>query len=113
MGQAKRAQGKLELVYADICGPMRTESLAGSKYFLLIIDDFSRMSWAYFNTFKSEAFECFKKFKAQVEKQCNQKLKSLRTDRGENSFPKISIFFMKNKELEENLLLPIPPNKMV
>lgn len=68
VGQTKRADVKLELVYADICGPMKTESHAGSKYFLLFIDDFSQMNWIYFLAHKSEAFDFFKKFKALTEK---------------------------------------------
>ena len=34
-----RASKPLVLVHADICGPMQTHSLNGSKYY----DDFSRM----------------------------------------------------------------------
>nr|GFD31008.1 retrovirus-related Pol polyprotein from transposon TNT 1-94 [Tanacetum cinerariifolium] len=80
--KSKRAEDVLELVHADLCGPMKTESLAGSKYFLLFTDDFSRMSWVYFLKQKSESFEYFVKFKALVEKQSGKALKTLRTDRG-------------------------------
>ncbi|KAG8472383.1 hypothetical protein CXB51_035319 [Gossypium anomalum] len=34
-----RASSKLELVHSDVCGPMRTESLSGNRYFILFIDD--------------------------------------------------------------------------
>ena len=67
-GRAWRASESLELLYADLCGPIQTISLGGSKYFLLIIDDYNRMSWVYFLKAKSEAFENFKIFKAMVEK---------------------------------------------
>lgn len=39
-----RASHRLDLVHADLCGPMKTETFGGSRYFLLFIDDFSRMS---------------------------------------------------------------------
>ena len=64
-----RAKAPLELVHADICGPRRTSSLSGCKYFLLFVDDFSRMNWVYFLKFKSEAFSKFLLFKKFVEKQ--------------------------------------------
>nr|GEU40886.1 retrovirus-related Pol polyprotein from transposon TNT 1-94 [Tanacetum cinerariifolium] len=80
--KAKRAEAILKIIHADVCGPMRTESLSGSKYFLPFIDDFSRMSWVYFLKHKSEVFECFKKFKTLVEKQTGKVVKVLRTDRG-------------------------------
>lgn len=67
-GKSRRATNCLELIHADLCGPMQTESCGGSRYFLLFTD-YSRMSWVYFLKFKSETFEAFKKFKALVEKQ--------------------------------------------
>ncbi|GJX24931.1 retrovirus-related pol polyprotein from transposon TNT 1-94 [Tanacetum coccineum] len=83
-GKSKRAKRVLELIHADLCGSMRTESLAGSKYFMLLTDDFDRMSWAYFLKYKSESFDCFKKFKALVENQSGKSIKVLQTDhRGE------------------------------
>lgn len=43
-----RSSSVLELVHSDICGPMRTTSLGGYKYFALFIDDFSRMIFVCF-----------------------------------------------------------------
>ncbi|GJW87365.1 retrovirus-related pol polyprotein from transposon TNT 1-94 [Tanacetum coccineum] len=79
--KSKRAEDLLELVHSDLCGPMRTNSLAESRYFLLFTDDYSRMSWVYLKL-KFETFELFKNFKALVEKQTRKNLKVLRTDRG-------------------------------
>jgi hypothetical protein len=45
--QAKyRAKVSLELVHADICGPISPPMPGGKKYFLLLIDDASRYMWA-------------------------------------------------------------------
>lgn len=38
-----RAKEPLELVHADIWGPSRTHSLGNKRYFILFIDDYSRM----------------------------------------------------------------------
>ena len=51
-----RAKAPLELVHADICGPCRTPSLSNKRYFLLFVDDYTRMMWIYFLNRKSEAF---------------------------------------------------------
>ena len=56
-GTARRASHKLELVHTDVCGPMRTPSLDNSKYFILFIDNFSRMTWVYFLKERSEVFK--------------------------------------------------------
>lgn len=43
-----RASNELELVHIDVCGSMRTLFLDGNKYFILLIDDYSKMNWVYF-----------------------------------------------------------------
>jgi hypothetical protein len=77
-----RASQKLELVHADICGPINPASNSNKRYFLSFIDDFSRKTWIYFLHEKSEAFTMFKRYKACVEKKTGAYLKCLRTDRG-------------------------------
>lgn len=37
----------MELVYFDVCGPMKVKSLGGASYFVIFIDDASRKEWAY------------------------------------------------------------------
>ncbi|KAJ4812770.1 polyprotein [Rhynchospora pubera] len=77
-----RATKPLELVHADVCGPIQPQSLGKSSYFVLFIDDYSRKTWVYFLKNKSEAFETFKKFKSLVENESGYYIKALRTDRG-------------------------------
>ena len=42
---AFRATEPLELIHMDIYGPISPSTLGGSRYFLLIIDDFFRLIW--------------------------------------------------------------------
>jgi len=65
----------LELVHIDLCGPMRTQSLNGDKYFMLCIDDYSRMIWILFLKHKSEALENFDTFKNLAENQVGRRIK--------------------------------------
>ncbi|GKA38705.1 retrovirus-related pol polyprotein from transposon TNT 1-94, partial [Tanacetum coccineum] len=111
VAQAKRAEEKLELVHADICGPMKTDSYARSKYFLLFIDDYSRICWVYFLTYKSEAFGFFKKFKAWAENQSNRKLKVLRTDRGGEFLSKEFSGFCDEHRIKRELTAPYTPKQ--
>lgn len=39
---AYRAERALELVHTNLCGPITQTTTGGNKYFLLIVDDFSR-----------------------------------------------------------------------
>jgi transposase InsO family protein len=49
---------------------------------MLIIDDYSRLTWVAFLKEKVEAFEKFKIFKALTENQTGKRLKVVRSDRG-------------------------------
>lgn len=77
-----RAENPLELVHVDLCGPFSPVTLAGKKYFLLVVDDYSRMMWIVLIKSKDEALKAFKKIKARVEVELNIKMKALNTDRG-------------------------------
>ncbi|MCO5560599.1 hypothetical protein L7F22_014215 [Adiantum nelumboides] len=79
---SRRAAQALELVHTDLCGPMSVDSLGGSKYFMLIVDDYSRFTWVYFLTHKSEAISTFICWKAHVEKESGNQVKPVRSDHG-------------------------------
>jgi hypothetical protein len=56
--------------------------LNGERYFISFIDDYSRYMYLYFLFDKSEAFDDFKSFKTEVEKQKETKIKRVRFDTG-------------------------------
>ena len=69
-------------MHTDFCGPMNTKDLEGELYFILLIDDYIRITWVFFIKKKLEAFECFKTFKEMVENETDLKIKTLRSDNG-------------------------------
>lgn len=75
-------KGILDLVHTDLCHPMKVQSYYGDKYFILFVDDYSRMTSVMFLKEKSEAFQMFKWYKARVENEIGRQLKCLRSDRG-------------------------------
>lgn len=77
-----RANGLLELVHTDVCGPMQVASIGGARYFTTFIDDFSRKVYVYIIKRKSEVFEKFIEFKNRVENELNKKIKIIRSDNG-------------------------------
>ena len=58
---------KLEIVHIDLSGPMKTKGFYGQRYFIILVDDFSRMIWVAFLKEKSDAFDKFKIFKNRAE----------------------------------------------
>ena len=81
-GKRKRAEEPLELVHSDVCGPLNVQARGGYEYFISFIDDFSRYGYIYLMQRKSEAYEKFKEFRAEAEKQLGKTLKTFRSDRG-------------------------------
>jgi transposase InsO family protein len=77
-----RADEQLELVHSDLCGPITPATHCGRKFFLLLVDDYSRYMWLYLLSSKAEAAAAIRQFKARVETETGKKLKVLRTDRG-------------------------------
>lgn len=98
-----RATELLETVHADLCGPMEVASIGGSRYFLLLEDDFSKMCFIYFLRNKNETINHFIEFKNFAENQTGQKIKKFRSDNGgefcceafENLFKKFGIVHQK------------------
>ncbi|KAL4035058.1 hypothetical protein IC575_003732 [Cucumis melo] len=111
IGKAWRASKCLELIHAGLCGPMQTKSFGRSFYFLIFIDDYSRMSWIYFLESKSETFEKFKHFKAKVEKQSGMFIKSLRSDRGREFLSNNFNHFCKEHGIHRELTTPYTPEQ--
>jgi hypothetical protein len=72
----------LQLVHMDLCGPSRQEGIGKENYFMLIIDDYSKLTWVAFLKEKAEAFEKFKIFKVLTETQTGKILKAVRSDQG-------------------------------
>jgi hypothetical protein len=72
----------LEIVHTDLVGPTTTKSLKGEKYFMLLVDDYTRMTVVFFLKNKSEAFEKFKIYKEMVENEMDSRIKCLRYDNG-------------------------------
>jgi transposase InsO family protein len=72
----------LEIVHIDLVGPTKTKGLKGDKYFMLLVDDYTRMTTICFLSNKSEAFENFKVYKEMVENEMDSKIKFLRYDNG-------------------------------
>ena len=74
---AFRVTEPLELIHMDIYGPITPTTLGRSWYFLLIIDDFSQLTWVAMRQCKSDAFEAFKRFKNLAETEKGMKVKTL------------------------------------
>lgn len=72
----------LEMVHADTMGPVRPSSLGGSKFVLVVLDDFSRFSAVRFLESKAEIPGALIDLLELWQRQTTQELLVLRTDNG-------------------------------
>ncbi|GKF10685.1 retrovirus-related pol polyprotein from transposon TNT 1-94, partial [Tanacetum coccineum] len=66
----------------DLCGPMRVESINGKKYILVIVDEYSRLTWVKFLRSKDEAPKFIIKFLKTIQVRLNAFVRNIRTDNG-------------------------------
>ncbi|GJR31294.1 retrovirus-related pol polyprotein from transposon TNT 1-94 [Tanacetum coccineum] len=62
------SKGRLNLLYMDLCGPIRVESINGKKYILVIVDDYSRYTWTLFLRSNDETPEVLKDFLKMIQR---------------------------------------------
>lgn len=77
-----RSNKPLELIHMDLCGPLPDVAIGGFRYFLTIIDDFSRKVTTYPLKEKRGVFSCFTSYQKRVERFLNRKILNVRTDNG-------------------------------
>ena len=79
-----KSKDVLEYVHLDLWGPTRVSTYGGNRYFLSLIDDYSRKAWLYLLNTKDEhtVLTKVKEWKALVENQTNKRVKVLKTDNG-------------------------------
>lgn len=106
-----RSYTKLHIVHSDICGPMKTLTHQGNRYFITFIDDFSRKSYVYFINSKDQAFTKFQEFKAQVENETGLHIKIFRTDRGGEYMGNEFKNYLKKHGIQHQLTAPYSPQQ--
>jgi transposase InsO family protein len=78
----RRATEVLQLLHGDICGPITPPTPSGNRYFLLLVDDYSRYMWICLLSTKDVTADAIKYVQAATERKTEKKLLALRTDCG-------------------------------
>jgi transposase InsO family protein len=72
----------LELLHMDLYSPIAYISIDGSKYCLVIVDDYSRFTWVFFLQEKSQTQETLKGFLRWTQNEFSLRIKKIRSDNG-------------------------------
>ena len=75
-----RAECQFDLIHVDIWGPCPSVSMNGNRYFLTIIDDYTRYTWGILLKNKSEARNCLINFIELVMTQFEKVVKCIKSD---------------------------------
>ena len=74
--------GSLDLVHTDVCGPMPEKSKGGSRFFLTVLDEFSKLSVVVPIAKKSEVPKRLDEVFDRLETETGRRVKAVQSDRG-------------------------------
>ena len=69
-----------ELIHIDTWGPYHTKTYSGHRFFLTIVDDYSRATWTHLMVTKDEALGLIKSFVKMAQTQFSSNVKIIRSD---------------------------------
>ena len=72
------------LIHSDVWGPSPISTMSGIRWFVIFVDDYTRMTWLYLLKHKDEVLNVFQSFRAMVQTQFSAKIQIqiLRSDNG-------------------------------
>lgn len=108
---SKRSSKMLEIIHTDLCGPMKTHSLGGARYFIVFIDDYSRWCEIRFLKSKNDVLDVFKAYKNLVENQTGCKIRALQSDNGTEFCNKEFQNFLDEHGIKRRLTTPYTPQQ--
>ncbi|GJR95948.1 retrovirus-related pol polyprotein from transposon TNT 1-94 [Tanacetum coccineum] len=100
------SKGRLHLLYMDLCGPMRVESINGKKYILVIVDDYSRYTWTLFLRSKDETLEVLKDFLKMIQHNLQAQVITIQTNKGIEFIKKTLHAYFKEERIEHQTSTP-------
>jgi hypothetical protein len=93
----------LDFVHCDVWGPSHN----GSHYYILFTNQYTRFSWIYFLSQKSEVAAIFSQFKSLVENLFSCHIKILQIDGGIKFLPLLRIY----SSIQFHVLCPYTPQQ--
>ncbi|KAM1806086.1 hypothetical protein ACFX11_029271 [Malus domestica] len=99
------------LLHTDVWGPSPTSSCTGYKYYLIVVDDYTKYSWLYPLFYKSDVCSVFKTFVHKVQTFFDCKIQCLRSDYGGEFLSKEFQGFLNAQGITHQLSCPHTPEQ--
>ena len=100
-----------ELFHVDIWGPYHTPTHDNYKYFITIVDNFSRSTWTHLLSTKSNVLQVLKNFVNMIENQFQTTVKIVRSDNGLEFNNNETKFFFQSKGIIHQKSCPYTPQQ--
>ena len=107
----RRSTEALQLLHGDLCGPITLATPSGNRYFLLLVDDYSRYMLVCLLPSKDEAATAIKRIQATAERKTGKKLLALRTDRGGEFVAANFVDYFTQLGVHRELIAPYTPQQ--
>lgn len=101
--QEIRSKRPLDLLHVDTWGPTRTEGRKGERYYLSIVDDYSRRAAIYPLVSKYDVYNTLKLHIERAETYLNSKVKAIRSDNGTEFKNRAVTDFLDSKGIKHEL----------
>ncbi|GJS67266.1 putative reverse transcriptase domain-containing protein [Tanacetum coccineum] len=96
-----------QLIHYDLWGPYRPPSFCGARYYLTVVDDYSRATWIYLLVDKRHVSLNLYNFIVTVERQFNKQVKVVRSENG-TEFICMDDYFRKHDIVHETSCVGTP-----
>jgi hypothetical protein len=103
----------LELLHMDLFGLIAYISIGGSKYCLVIVDDYSHFTWVFSLQEKSQIQETLKRFLRQAHNEFGLRIKKIRSNNGTEFKNSHIEGFLEEEGIKHEFSSPCTPQKMV
>jgi transposase InsO family protein len=101
----------LELLHMDHFGPVAYLGIGGSKYGIVIVDDFSRFTWVFFLQDKIETQGTLKRFLRWAQDEFELKVKKIRSNNG-SEFKNLQVEeFLEEEGIKHKFFAPYIPQQ--
>jgi transposase InsO family protein len=101
----------LELIHMDLFGLVAYVSIGGNKYDLVIVDDYSRFTWAFFVYDKSEVQGKVKTFIRRAQREFSLPIKKVQSDNGSEFHNTNDEEFLNEEGIKHEFLAPYTPQQ--
>ncbi|XP_019240598.1 PREDICTED: uncharacterized protein LOC109234812 [Nicotiana attenuata] len=100
-----------DLIHADVWGPLKVPTFDGKRYFLTLVNDFSRYTWICLMNTKDESVVVLRHFISLLRNKFSTTPKTLRTDNGGELFHKQLTALLQSEGIVHQSSYPYTPQQ--